>query len=175
VRDSSLSASTQAVLAAEVGYLELAHEYLLETALVDLRNLYANTGDGLHLGALAGTWLGLVAGLGGMRDHDGRLTLAPRLPSRIDRLSFSLMWHGMRLRVTVDHDSATYVARGDSRPSVDLTHHGEALVVRPGADVTRPIPPLREPVQPVSQPLHRAPLLRSGPSINPSGGSGTSG
>jgi alpha,alpha-trehalose phosphorylase len=143
VRDSSLSAPTQAVLAAEVGHLELAYDYLLETSLVDLRDLYGNTGDGLHVGALAGIWLGLVAGLGGMRDHDGRLAMAPRLPTRIDRLEFSLMWHGMRLRVAVHHDSATYTVYGDALPAVELTHHGEPLVLRPGAPpVTQPIPPV---------------------------------
>jgi alpha,alpha-trehalose phosphorylase len=155
VRDSSLSAPTQAVLAAEVGHLELAYSYLLETSLVDLRDLYGNTGDGLHIGALAGTWLGLVAGLGGLRDHDGRLSLAPRLPSRIDRLEFSVMWHGMRLRVTVHHDSATYTVRGDAQPSVRLTHHGEALVLRPDAPVTRPIPPITPLTDPPSQPYGR--------------------
>jgi alpha,alpha-trehalose phosphorylase len=158
VRDSSLSAPTQAVLAAEVGHLELAYDYLLETSLVDLRDLYGNTGDGLHIGALAGIWLGLVAGLGGMRDHDGRLALAPRLPTRIDRLEFSLMWHGMRLRVAVHHDSATYTAHGDTLPSLEVTHHGEPLVLRPdAAPVTRPIPPATPITEPPTHPYGRSP------------------
>ena len=75
VRDSSLSAATQAVIAAEVGYLELAYDYLSEAALIDLDDLQHNTRDGLHIASLAGTWIGAVAGLGGMRDHDGALTL----------------------------------------------------------------------------------------------------
>ena len=85
VRDSSLSACTQAVMAAEVGHLELAYDYLRETALIDLRDLRHNTRDGLHLASLAGTWSALVAGFGGMRDHDGRLSFAPRLPPGITR------------------------------------------------------------------------------------------
>ncbi len=101
VRDSSLSAATQAVLAAEVGYLELAHAYIAETSLVDLRDVYRNTGDGVHIASLAGSWLSLVAGFGGMRDHDGQLSFAPRLPSKINRLEFSVHWRGLRLRVTV--------------------------------------------------------------------------
>ena len=62
VRDSSLSASTQAVIAAEVGQLDLAHAYLREAALVDLQNRKGNTEDGLHMASLAGGWSAWCAG-----------------------------------------------------------------------------------------------------------------
>src|SRR5438270_5776132 len=71
VRDSSLSANTQAVIAAETGHRSLAYDYLAETALIDLDDFYHNTRDGLHLAALAGTWIALVNGFGGMRTHNG--------------------------------------------------------------------------------------------------------
>jgi alpha,alpha-trehalose phosphorylase len=77
VRDSSLSACTQAVIAAEVGHLELAYDYFGEAALMDLHDLEHNTRDGVHIASLAGAWLTAVAGFGGMRDHDGTLTFAP--------------------------------------------------------------------------------------------------
>ena len=80
VRDFSLSSCTQAVVAAEVGQIDLAYDYLGEAARMDLDNLERNTGDGLHIASLAGAWIALVAGFGGMRDHGGRLTFAPRLP-----------------------------------------------------------------------------------------------
>jgi alpha,alpha-trehalose phosphorylase len=160
VRDSSLSAATQAVLAAEVGHLELAHAYAAETSLADLRNLYDNTRDGIHIAAAAGSWLVLVAGFGGMRDHDGRLSFAPRLPSKIDRLEFTIHWRGLRLTVTVLPTEATYTL-GDTAPeaTLELTHHGEPLVVRAGAPQTRPIEPAR-PVEAPQQPAGRAPLGR---------------
>ena len=82
VRDSSLSASTQAVLAAESGHLRLAHAYVREATLMDLDDLHHDTDDGLHMASLAGGWIGLVCGFGGLRDHAGRLQLAPRLPPR---------------------------------------------------------------------------------------------
>jgi alpha,alpha-trehalose phosphorylase len=161
VRDSSLSAATQAVLAAEVGYLDLAHDYLAETALVDLRDVHRNTREGVHIGGMAGAWLALVAGFGGMRDHDGRLTFAPRLPSRLDRLEFSIYWHGLRLKVSVSPEEATYTLRDEPDDgALELTHHGEVIVVRVGQPVTRPIPPPPA-VGPVpSQPPGRAPLRR---------------
>jgi alpha,alpha-trehalose phosphorylase len=80
VRDSSLSACTQAVIAAEVGHLGLAHDYLAEAALMGLDDLEHNTRDGLHIGSLAGTWIALVAGLAGMRERHGPLTSRPGYP-----------------------------------------------------------------------------------------------
>ena len=71
VRDSSLSACTQAVIAAEVGHVELTYDYFGEAALMDLDDLERNTRDGVHIAALAGPWIAAVNGLGGMRDHDG--------------------------------------------------------------------------------------------------------
>ena len=92
VRDSSLSACIQAVLAAEVGSLELAHDYLGEAALMDLHDLHQNARDGVHVASLAGSWIALVAGFGGMRDHNGQLSFQPQLPPGIRRLGFALRW-----------------------------------------------------------------------------------
>ena len=161
VRDSSLSACTQAVLAAEVGHLELAHDYIAEAALIDLRDLAQNTRDGVHIAALAGAWIGIVAGLGGLRDYDGQLSFAPRLPSRIDRLEFSVVWRGQRLRVTVTKSEATYSLRDGEGVSVELTHHGEDLVVGVERPVTRPIPKLQPLTPPPHQPSGRAPLRQA--------------
>ena len=82
-RDSSLSACTQAVMCADVGHLELAHDYTFEAALIDLRDLHHNTRNGLHMASLAGTWIALVAGFGGLRDDEGVLALDPHLPDGI--------------------------------------------------------------------------------------------
>jgi trehalose/maltose hydrolase-like predicted phosphorylase len=99
VRDSSLSAGTQAVMCAEVGHLELAHDYAGEAALVDVRDLHRNTRDGLHLASLAGAWSTIVEGFGGLRERDDFPALAPRLPDGITRLRFRLRHSGLRLLV----------------------------------------------------------------------------
>ncbi|MFG1776512.1 glycoside hydrolase family 65 protein [Micromonospora sp. NPDC049051] len=161
VRDSSLSACTQAVLAAEVGHPELAHIYLREAALMDLHDLNENTRDGVHMASLAGAWIALVAGFGGLRDHDGNLSFTPRLSSRLERLEFSLQWRGMRLRVDVRQHQTTYALRhGDPGDVLELRHHGETVRVVCGEPVTMPIPPV-EPSGPApEQAPGRAPLLR---------------
>jgi len=157
VRDSSLSASAQAVVAAEVGQIELAYDYLGEAALMDLRDVEENTREGLHIASLAGAWIAVVAGFGGMRDHGGRLTFAPRLPGRIARLSFRIVFRGRRLLVEVAHGHATYTLL-EGEP-LDLEHHGRPMTVRPGEPVTEPVPPQRELPRP-SQPAGREPLRR---------------
>jgi alpha,alpha-trehalose phosphorylase len=158
VRDSSLSASTQAVMAAEVGHIELAYDYLGEAALIDLGDLQHNTRDGLHIASLAGSWIGAVAGLGGLRDHDGVLRFTPRLPQRLSRLAFRLSVRGSRLLVDVRADQATYSLL-DGGP-LEVLHHGEPLTVKPGAGLSRPIPP--PPRRPApSQPPGRVPIHRT--------------
>lgn len=154
VRDSSLSATTQAVVAAEVGHLDLAYDYWREVALTDLHDLHHNIHHGLHIASLAGAWNVAVAGFGGMRDFDGRLTFAPRLPSALTRLCFRLIFQGSHLEVEINRHTTIY--RVLSGKPVDLAHHGEQLTVREGSEVTRPIPPAPRPA-PVSQPAGRPP------------------
>jgi alpha,alpha-trehalose phosphorylase len=156
VRDSSLSASIQAVVAAEVGHLDLAYDYLTESALIDLRDLAYNTHDGLHMAALSGVWHAIVAGFGGMRDYTGTLSFAPRLPSRLSRLRFGLIYRGRRLRVQVHSDHATYeLLDGDP---IELIHHGERLTVSQGTPSRCHIPPPPKPPATHSPARRQAPL-----------------
>ena len=75
-------------MAAEVGQLSLAFDYLGEAALIDLDDLQHNSRDGVHIASLAGTWIALIAGFGGLRHFDGNVSFAPRLPDGITRLAF---------------------------------------------------------------------------------------
>lgn len=157
VRDSSLSAAVQAVLAAEVGQLQLAYDYLGEAALVDLHNLHHNVQNGLHMASLGGAWSALVAGFGGMRIQDGSLSFGPRLPEALGRLAFHIMFHGSRLRVEVTATEATY--RLLDGPPLKVRHHGEEILLDVDARVTRPIPPIKAGPRP-PQPPGRVPIPR---------------
>ncbi|MDQ3889147.1 MAG: family 65 glycosyl hydrolase [Actinomycetota bacterium] len=154
VRDSSLSASMQAIVAAEVGQLDLAYDYFGETAFIDLRDLAFNTRDGVHLASLAGSWLSAVAGFGGMRDHGDTLAFAPRLPPRLTRLAFGIVYRGRRLRVDVRPEGARYeLLEGET---LELVHDGERFTVGKDAPETRPLAPIaRRP--PPEQPPGRSP------------------
>lgn len=157
VRDSSLSAATQAVLAAEVGHLGLAYDYLGESALMDLENLEHNTQDGLHMASLAGTWSILVAGFGGLRFAHNSLTFAPRLPDGITRLAFHMMFRGRRLRVEVTAREATYYLLAGE--PLKTKHHGDEITLSTAKAVIRAIQPVKAGPRP-SQPPGRAPVPR---------------
>jgi alpha,alpha-trehalose phosphorylase len=143
------------VVAAEVGHLELAYDYFGEAAMLDLDDIYHNTRDGIHLASLAGAWIAAVAGFGGMRDYGGSLSFAPRLPRRLSRLAFCLLFRGRRIRVEVDHLQARYaLLRGDP---LEVAHHGGAVALAADEPVMRPIPPA-PPRRAPNQPPGRAPL-----------------
>jgi alpha,alpha-trehalose phosphorylase len=157
VRDSSLSASIQSIVAAEIGHLDLALDYFRETAFVDLHDLAGNTADGLHLAALAGAWLVAVAGFGGLRDHGDTLAFAPRLPAALTRVCFRLLYRGRCLRIDIGPDRACYeLLAGEP---LEVHHHGVPLSLAAMAPQTRPCPAPPEP-PPVQPPAGRAPCRR---------------
>jgi alpha,alpha-trehalose phosphorylase len=164
VRDSSLSASSQAVMAAEVGHLDLAYDYALEAAMTDLLDLHGNSGFGLHLAALAGAWSALVAGFGGLRDGNGMLSLDPHLASGLAGLTFSIRWRGVRLRVEARPDDVTYSVHDCGAEGLTLVHAGEQIKVTPDAPVTRPIRPRKPLLPPPTQPPGLAPVSAIGSS-----------
>ena len=158
VRDSSLSACSQAVIAAETGHLDLAYDYLGEAALMDLEDLEHNTRDGLHIASLAGAWIVLVDGFGGRRMRHGKICFAPRLPRGLTRLAFTISARGRRLHVEIYPDQATYLLRDEGEP-LELQHHGEPLSVT-SQPQSRPIPAAVDRPRP-SQPPGREPRRRA--------------
>lgn len=122
VHDSTLSASTFAVMAAEVGYADKAHRYFLDTLRVDLDDLHGNAAHGLHMAAMAGSWLALTWGFGGLRVHGGQPALAPKLPTGWKSYRFGLRWRDAHLRVEVDGNGAQYTLIGDS--TLTFLHDG---------------------------------------------------
>ncbi len=155
VRDSSLSACTQAVMCARVGHLDLAHDYLHEAALVDLRDLQGNARDGLHLASLAGSWGALVYGFGGMAVSGEQLTLDPQLPDGMTRLAFRVRWQGLRLHVEVTHDEVRLELRDGAQATLDLVLAGEPVHLTTDEPQVRPwkrrTPLLGRPVQPAGR------------------------
>jgi alpha,alpha-trehalose phosphorylase len=153
VRDSSLSAAVQSIVAAEVGHLDLAWRYLREAAFADIGDLHGNSSSGLHIASLAGAVLAATAGFGGFRDHGPHPTFRPRLPDAVSHLRFRMLWRGSRIRITVEGREARYaIEHGDP---VTIEHWGEELEVGP-EEVVREIPAPPELEEP-TQPRHRAP------------------
>ena len=148
------------MLCAEVGHLELAHDFAYEAAVIDLRDLHHNTRDGLHIASLAGAWIALVAGFGGLRDDEGVLALDPQLPGGITRLTFRLRWRGSRLTVAVDHRHATYTLRDGDDSTLTFRHANQEVTVTTQEPLVLPLVK-RTPLLPSpQQPRGRAPASR---------------
>jgi len=160
VRDSSLSACTQSVIAAEVGHLALAHDYLTEAARMDLDDLEHNTRDGLHIAALAGTWIALVEGFAGLRERGHTLAFAPRLPAGITRLAITLTMRQRRLRIEITPNITTY--RLINGKPMRILHDGKLVSLSTEGPDHRPTQKL-DPSRPPSSPAGREPLQRHTP------------
>ncbi|BCW51919.1 glycosyl hydrolase family 65 protein [Arthrobacter sp. StoSoilB13] len=97
--DSTLSACVQGIMAAEVGYGDVALKHFTEALFIDLDNSHGNTIDGVHIASTGGIWSSLVCGFAGMRDQGEVLRFDPRLPVEWDGLSFRLKVRGRLLSV----------------------------------------------------------------------------
>lgn len=143
VHDSTLSASTFSVLAAEVGCHDKAYAYFLDTLRVDLDDLHGNAAHGVHMAAMAGSWLALTWGFGGLRVAEGLPSLAPTLPDGWTRYRFGLRWQAARLRVEVEPTGVRYTLAGDA--PLRFRHHGTVHTLAPGASIELPLRPARLP------------------------------
>jgi alpha,alpha-trehalose phosphorylase len=123
--DSSLSACVQAVVAAEVGYDELALEYFTRALYLDLCDSHGNTTDGVHVANAGGVWAGIVNGFAGMVEQGNYVEFSPRLPKAWDGVSFRLQRHGSTLLVDLDPDGVTLTVLS-----------GGGVPVRIGDDIT---------------------------------------
>ncbi|KRB78925.1 kojibiose phosphorylase [Nocardioides sp. Root190] len=143
--DSTLSAVMQSIMAAEVGYHELAVRYFVSALFVDLADRHNNTADGLHVASTGGVWSALVSGFGGFRDigsaaGDEQWQIDPRLPDGWPSLTYRVTLHGARLRVIVRPDELELALEHDpgSGP-ITVSVRGQQVVVADGAPVTVPL------------------------------------
>ncbi len=136
LHDSTLSASTFAVIAAEVGYSEKAYRYFVDTLRVDLDDLHGNAAHGVHMAAMAGSWLALTWGFGGFRVNNGVPSLAPQLPASWTSYRFGLRWHDAHLRVDVDGNGVRYTLTQGG--TITFLHRGESQQLRRGQTLSFP-------------------------------------
>ena len=136
VHDSTLSASSFAVLAAETGRDAEAYRYFLDTLRVDLDDSHGNAGHGLHMAAMAGSWLALSWGFGGLRVRDGRPALAPQLPAAWNGYRFGLRWRDAQLRIEVDASGVRYSLLEGA--ALDFLHRGQPQRLRKGESLQLP-------------------------------------
>ena len=102
VHESSLSPCVHAILAAQIDYPEKAYEMYLRTSRLDIDDYNREVHEGLHITSMAGTWMSVVQGFGGMKIREEELHFTPKLPSQWKGLSFSILWRGATLKATLN-------------------------------------------------------------------------
>jgi maltose phosphorylase len=90
-----------AILASRLGDEERAYQFYLRTSRLDLDDYNNDTEDGCHITSMAGTWMSVVEGFGGMRVRDGQLRFQPFLPGKWASFSFKVGFRGVLLQVKV--------------------------------------------------------------------------
>lgn len=127
VHESSLSPCVHSILACELGYKEKAYEMYLRTSRLDLDNYNNDTEDGCHTTSMAGTWMSVVHGFGGLRVKNGVLCLNPFNPGHWNSFSFKVMFRNSRLKVTVGEHDVT--VSNETEASVNVNVYGNDYTV----------------------------------------------
>lgn len=109
VHESSLSPCVHVILASKLGYKQKAYEMYLRTARLDLDDYNNDTEDGLHITSMAGTWMSVIKGFGGMRVKDGKMCFNPYIPEQWKSYSFRLEFRGRVIKVKVTKDGTETV------------------------------------------------------------------
>jgi maltose phosphorylase len=104
VHESSLSPCVHVILASRLGYKQKAYELYLRTARLDLDDYNNDTEDGLHITSMAGTWMSVIKGFGGMRVRDGKMHFNPFLPDQWKSYSFRLEFRDRVIKVKIGVD-----------------------------------------------------------------------
>lgn len=125
--DSSLSRSVFGMMASDLGDLEKAYNYFMDTALMDITNMQGNTNDGVHTANMGGTWMSIVYGFGGLRIADNTLHFSPKLPKQWNKLSFTIQFKGRTLQLTIKPEGSKYTLL-EGEP-LEINHFGEKKVI----------------------------------------------
>ena len=120
VHESSLSPCVHAILAAKLGDEARAYEFYLRTARLDLDDYNNDTEDGCHTTSMAGTWMSVVEGFGGMRVRDNQLQFHPFLPGKWASFSFKVGFRGSLLNVKVSKEGVQIINQSDKALSVNV-------------------------------------------------------
>ncbi|WP_413669350.1 glycoside hydrolase family 65 protein [Mucilaginibacter sp. Mucisp86] len=127
VHESSLSPCVHAILAAKLGDEARAYEFYLRTARLDLDDYNNDTEDGCHITSMAGTWMAVVEGFGGMRVKDGKLSFQPFIPEKWSSFSFHIGFRGVLLNIKVSKEGVQIKNASDVETTV-LVYGKEQLV-----------------------------------------------
>ncbi len=133
VHESSLSPCVHSIQAALLGRMEQAYNLYLRTSRLDLDDYNNEVEQGCHITSMAGTWMSIVEGFGGMRVVDDQLSFNPRIPENWKGYSFKVNFRDRILKVDVSAEKTGFSLEGDD--SIEIMVKGKKVEVQPNRTV----------------------------------------
>ena len=129
VHESSLSPCVHSIQAAKLNRMEQAYEFYLRTSRLDLDDYNKEVHEGLHITSMAGTWMSVVEGFGGMRIKDGKLSFNPKIPELWNGYSFKINFRNQILKVVVKQDETNFELNGTE--DLQILVNGKEVIIAP--------------------------------------------
>ena len=134
VHESSLSPCVHSIQAAKLGRMEQAYEFYLRTSRLDLDDYNHEVEEGLHITSMAGTWMSIVEGFGGMRVVNDTLSFEPKIPKQWEAFSFNVNFRNQTIRVNACKGHTHFELEGNHE--LDILVNGKLVTISPNSLVT---------------------------------------
>lgn len=134
VHESSLSPCVHSIQAAKLGRMDQAYEFYLRTSRLDLDDYNHEVHEGLHITSMAGTWMSIVEGFGGMRIKDGTLSFTPKIPKQWEGYSFKVNFRNQILTINVGQNKSSFEL--DGTDTLEILVNDKLVTIEPNNLVT---------------------------------------
>ena len=131
VHESSLSPCVHSIQAALLDKMDMAYTFYLRTSRLDLDDYNKEVEEGCHITSMAGTWMSIVEGFGGMRVKDNQLHFSPKIPKEWEGYSFKINFRNQIVTVSVSQEETTFSVDGDS--SLEIVLNDAKISIHPTA------------------------------------------
>ena len=134
VHESSLSPCVHSIQAALLDKMDMAYTFYLRTSRLDLDDYNKEVEEGCHITSMAGTWMSIVEGFGGMRIKNNQLHFSPRIPKEWEAYSFKINFRNQIVTVSVNQENTTFSLDGDA--ALEIVLNDTVINVNPTAVTT---------------------------------------
>lgn len=134
VHESSLSPCVHSIQAAKLDRMDQAYTFYLRTSRLDLDDYNHEVEEGLHITSMAGTWMSIVEGFGGMRIKRDTLSFEPKIPKQWEGYSFKVNFRNQILKVNVSHESTKFELNGSDE--LEILVNDKPVTIKPNNLVT---------------------------------------
>jgi maltose phosphorylase len=129
VHESSLSPCVHSIQAAKLDRMEQAYTFYLRTSRLDLDDYNHEFHEGLHITSMAGTWMSIVEGFGGMRIKNDMLLFAPKIPKQWEGYSFKINFRDQIVKVSVTQNKTSFGLEGTK--DLRILVNGKEVTISP--------------------------------------------